>query len=215
MSDATLSQMIRRGSPAAAAAAGRLSPILEVDKMIAAAEAQGFRNIQKGQITSRKIYDTLPLVVASNVLKFFENCGSRTFPRTNLSQNRLEVNEVMVIAYINFHIVTFSAAGALPVVSIEPLSTTFAGMYRSDFSIFLSNQQVIKPTPLDTQNPAFNYNSHHTTNEAVKMQSHLVIPPQTEFIVPLQTTNTTTSTTKEIQCVMEGIGFLNSPTSKY
>ncbi len=208
----TLSAMVRNR---AGAVSGRMSPNLEVDKMIAAAHQMGFKNISKGQVTSRVIYDMLPLTVASNTFSFFTNCGARTFPRTNLTQNRLEVNEVMVIAHVNFHIVTFSAAGANPVVSIEPLSTTFAGMYRSDYSIELSNQQVIKPTPLDAQFANFNRYAKHTLHENSKMMSHLVIPPQTEFTVKLQTTNATTSTTKEIMVVLEGIGFINAPATKY
>ena len=195
--------------------ANKLSPVPAVDKMIQAAHDQGFRGLKNQQVTSRAIYDVLPLTAASGTLRFFLNCGSRTFPRTNLTQNRLEVNECMVINFISFHIVTFSAAGALPVVSIEPLSTTFAGMYRSDYSVEISNSQVIKPTPVDSQFPNFNRYAKHTTHEAVKMLSNLVIMPQTEFTVVLQTTNTTTSTTKEIMCIMEGIGMINSPANRY
>jgi hypothetical protein len=186
-----------------------------LDKLVSATRGQGFSGMSKQQATTRVIYDTLPLTTASNLLEFFKGCASRTFPRTNLTQNRLEVNEANVFQYISFHVVTFSAAGALPVVSIEPLSTTFAGMYRSDWSLEVSTSQLVKPTPIDTQFPNFNRHAKHTTHESVKMLTNLIIPPQTEFVIRFQTTNTTTSTTKELLCMLEGDGTINSPVARY
>lgn len=186
-----------------------------LNKLVRVNNELGNRGLNKSQATNRAIYDTLPITAVNPSFRFFENCSSRTFPRTNLSEGKLQVDEALVVKYVNFHIVVFSAAGALPVVNIESLSTTFPGMFRSDFTLEIGNSTVLKPIPLDGQLPAFNKNSKHTAHEAGRMLTDLIIPSMIEFVVVLRNTNATTSTTKEIICVIEGEGTILSPKARF
>ena len=193
----------------------RYSNAAGLNKLVGVNDEMGNRGLGSAQATTRVIYDTLPVTTANPQFRFFEGCSSRTFPRTNLSEAKLQVDESLVVKYINFHAVVFSAAGALPVVSVETLATTFASLYRGDYSVEIGNSTVLKPTPLDTQLPAFNKFARHTAHETGRMLTNLIIPSLIEFVVVLRNTSTTTSTTKEIMCMIEGEATILSPKSRF
>lgn len=171
-------------------------------------------NANSSQFTERVIYDSLPLD-GRTTFRFFEGCNARIFPDTNLSENKLQKQENMVIKYISLQVSTYSAAFALPVVSTEPLSTTFPGLYRSDLSIQVAQSVVLKPYPMDDMNPVFNPFARHATHNCIRLGVDLVIPELLEFVGVLQTVSYTLSTTKKLSLKLHGQATIFSPRANF
>lgn len=190
----------------------QFSPRNGLNKIVQVNAAAGNRGLQKQQASTRVIYDSL-LQNASGFYRFFDNVASRTFPQTNLSENKLQVNESMVIKWINFHTFTI-ATGSAPVTAVAQFSATPA-LVRSDVSIEIANSVVLKPYPLDTMLAANNRHAQHTAHESVMLETDLVIPSLLEFIVNLRTTYVTSSTTVYNMCMLEGQATIYRPQGSY
>jgi len=166
------------------------------------------------QFTERVIYDTLPLDGRTE-FNFFEGCGTRTFPRTNLNENKLQKQENMIIKFISLEAVTYSAANSLPVVAINPLSTAFGQLYRSDLSIQIAQSVVLKQLPMDDMKPEFSPFAKHTTHNVIKLGVDLTIPELLEFVARLRTGAYTASTTIELMIKLHGQATIMSPRASF
>ena len=74
-------------------------------KIVTVNNAQGAKNINQQQGTTRIIYDSLPLVNGVNpkqTLRFFEGVNSRVFPFTNLTENKLQIGESIALQRFTF-----------------------------------------------------------------------------------------------------------------
>lgn len=167
----------------------------------------------KQQFTERAIYDTLPLD-GRTTFRFFENCSSRRFPFTNLSENKLQKGENMVIKFISLEVWT-SADSGTTVTAVDPLSTAFAGLYRSDLSVQIAQSVVLKPFPVDGLNPSFNMYAKHTTANIVRLGVDLVIPEFLEFVAQLQTGAYTPAATKYLMLKLHGEATIFSPRASF
>lgn len=166
------------------------------------------------QFTERAIYDTLPLD-GRTTFRFFEGCNARTFPQTNLSENKLQTQENMVIKYISLEAVTYSANFANPVTAVNPLSAAFGQLYRSDLSIQVAQSVILKPFPLDDMNPQWNPFAKHTTHNVIRLGVDLTIPQLLEFVAVLQTPAYTASTTVQLMLKLHGQATVFSPRASF
>lgn len=171
-------------------------------------------NADGAQFTERVIYDTLPLDGRTSFV-FFEGCGSRSFPRTNLNENKLQKQENMIIKYISLECVTYSAANTLPVTAINPLSTAFGQLYRSDLSIQIAQSVVLKALPMDDMKPEFSPFAKHTTHNVIRLGVDLTIPELLEFFATLKTGAYTASTTVELMIKLHGQATILSPRASF
>ena len=186
----------------------------QLQKLIATSNKMPGIDASEMQFTERAIYDTLPLD-GSTTFRFFEGCNARKFPETNLSENKLQQGENMIIKYISLEVVTFSAAFALPVTAIDPLSTAFGRLYRSDLSIQIAQNVVLKPLPMDDMNPQFNPFAKHNSQNVIRLGVDLTIPQMLEFVAVLQTGAYTASTTQKLMLKLHGQATIFSPRTTF
>jgi hypothetical protein len=71
--------------------------------LIQKSQKLAYMNAAQQQGTTRVIYDSLP-VDGSNTFRFFEGANSRQYPQTNLSDNKLSIDETMLLQHIYFHL---------------------------------------------------------------------------------------------------------------
>lgn len=188
-----------------------------LQKLVEVNALQGNRGLQDQQASTRVIYDTLTFVANQSYYRFFDNVSSRTFPNTNLSENKLQVNESMIIKWINFHVYVTTATGS-GVVGSQPLSAIGLAYYRADYWIEVANSMILKNTPVETQAPAFNRHAAHTSMESAMLESNLTIPSLLEFVVTLRTNTTAlpaTATALSYVCQMEGLATIYKPNSRF
>jgi len=181
-------------------------------KIVAVNQNFGNPSIRNAQSTSRVMYDTLALD-ASTLLPFFAACASRTFPLTNMPQNKLQVQESFTVERIYFCALVTSATDTSNI--IEALSVLNTHLYFGEWSLFFDTIQVIKPYPLSSQLPAFNHYGKHATNESNRLDTNQVIPPEILFQVNLRLPTYTAIANSNCRCVLEGFGTLFSPKGQF
>jgi len=160
-----------------------------------------------GQQTTRNIFDTATTAVAGQTrFSFFKNFAGKTEFETNLTSNKLDSSESMVIKSI--FIETNDLAG-------------LAGM--SKINIKVGNQVVLKD-----YNISYNVGNRGTAfariqsgtsspyNVEVRLLTDIVIPPQTNFEVELEQVFSPASTVgTKFQLHLKGYGVIFSAGSSF
>ena len=186
-----------------------------VNNMTQAAKINAVNNslgntaIGQQQGSTRVIYDALPLNALAFQLNFFENVQTRVFPFTNLNQNRLNPGESLSITRMYFCVMT--AAAPPTVTLVAPLATAAAGLYASNFSINIAQQEVVKKYPLMSMQSTFNKSSSFANNDIIEFDNYIIIPPQLEFTVQVNLPTYAALANQFLVCVIEGLGSLLAP----
>lgn len=211
-------------------------------KIVSVNDNLGIKGIGNQQGTTRIIYDSIKLQTSANnsVINFFENVKTRQFPYTNLTENKLQVAEAMGMQRISFLImeVDVTAPATPKIVSLNTLSALaeFKPLYRSDLNFQIAQDTVVKRLPLQSFYAPFNRNSSfigsptfgtnpgitssfEISHDVFHFDNPIIIPPQIEFVAPLQIPAITLPATANrewyLMCTLEGLGSLFAPKSTY
>jgi hypothetical protein len=144
------------------------------------------------QGTTRYIYDGVASAASTNqTLTFFQGVSTRTFPQTNLNNNRFEVGESLAIQGITF----FARETAITSLSQTLATSLLAGTAQFNntltLNFFIGNQRVIKD--LDLNYARFlvgETKTQNVINNTLILETPIVIPPQIEFYATLRITST-------------------------
>lgn len=193
-------------------------------------------NLSGMQPTTQAIYDTFDLSQASSTgnftIPFFQGVNSKTFPFTNLSQNRLTAGRSFAVQQFYFSIFTIASGKVTQVMTLDE-AIGFEPLTLADMSLIISNTQVIERYPVSGSVGPFNrdgYFSEYATqitaaaapgtahkywrSSAVKvLPAQPIILPDQEFICNVQIPAITlpSAGTTYLQLTMEGFGTLFAP----
>jgi hypothetical protein len=154
-----------------------------------------------GQQTTRVIYDSVNATAGQQFFEFFTNFAGKNEFQTNLTTNKLDSAESMVIKSIQ--IIMNSAASNLA--------------DHLNLNITVGNQVVIKDF-----DPSFNASNrglafdrlHSGYNESnnleLRLLTDIVIPPQVNFKATLQVSNALIAAEDDITIVFKGYGRIFS-----
>ena len=168
------------------------------------------------QGTTRLIYDSQTTgVTTDTTLTFFQNVSSRTFPNTNLNNNRFEVGESLAIQGLSFfYSVTPSALND----SIRDSSNIATANYTNTvlFNLFIGNQRVIKDLELQYARFALGeaYDNSRSTN-TLRFETPIVIPPQIEFYATIKLTSSANTASQRMYLALFGQGTLLNTKSTF
>lgn len=188
-----------------------LNPVSPQQKMIREAKKFGNRGLMKQQGTTRIIYDTLPQDGRLEY-RFFEGAGSRLFPFTNLTENKLSVGEVMTIERYYLMIFVLDAnqnPSAILTVNAFP---EFLG---GTFEFNQGNVNIVKPIAIMSNDSRFNKNAEFATNTNFEMDTQLVIQPLIEFFALVRVPDSVTVTNGQVRLVIEGAGAILAPRNTF
>jgi hypothetical protein len=157
-----------------------------------------------GQQTTRYIYDSvLPGVGGTNVT-FFQNFAGKTQFETNLTTNKLDSMESMVIKSI-FIACYAGSAGTLDLSG------------HSNLNIFVGNQVVLKDFDIsfNATNRGLAFDRLHSGLNSgvlveVRLLTDIVIPPQVNFKATLQLAENTSVVDTKITLGLKGYGKIFS-----
>lgn len=197
----------------------------QVNKFLQANRALGAQMDQM-QGTTRNVYDTVNMDGRTSYSFFSELPSKQTTllgnaPATNLSDNRFEPGEGMVIKELAF--VNYEDA----VANIADLNLGIAALGLVD--IIVGNSRVVKDLPLlagSTISSINNINLKTTiTNEALRYNccrlfTNIIIPPQIQFFVNLRlpyapVAATPSQSASVLRCYLKGYGKLFNPRNNY
>jgi len=154
-----------------------------------------------GQQTTRVIYDSINAAAGQQFYEFFTNFAGKTEFQTNLTTNKLDSAESMVIKSVQ--IIMNSAVSNLT--------------DHLNLNITVGNQVVLKDF-----DPSFNCSSrglsfdrlhsgfNSTINLEVRLLTEIVIPPQVNFKATLQLANALVAVNDDITIIFKGYGRIFS-----
>lgn len=189
----------------------------QVNKFLAANRALG-ANMDQMQGTTRIVYDTQDMTGVSSY-SFFSNLGAKqtniaNAPATNLTDNRFDPGEGMVVKELFVYNLETTAA------NICPIANRFISLATVD--ILIGNNRVVKSLPLFTGSGFTIINNLNPTNNnnysAVRLLTNIVIPPQIQFFVNITLPAApSTAATKDaiLRVALKGYGKLFNPRNNY
>lgn len=178
-----------------------------------------------GQQTTRVLFNTVVPTVATTQLSFFKNFQGLTNGQTNLTQNRLDSSESMVIKTI--WLAEFADGSG----SGNGFITSFGAGTQQTLSIIVGNQTVVKNLPIQfntgTNGQSFdrlhsNAGSRSNTQNSgfegqvdlpveIRLLTDIVIPPQVSFEVRIEGAKPYGRFTSSIfVCALNGYGKIFS-----
>jgi hypothetical protein len=177
-----------------------------------------------GQQTTRILFNTIEAPGTTSSLTFFKNFQGLTNGQTNLTQNKLDSMESMVIKTIWLE--QLNTAGVLEF---------FGGVVQQTLSIIVGNQTVVKNLPIqfnqgvagqafdrlhenagviadDVNNATATFQTVQPTE--IRLLTDIVIPPQVAFEVRVES-NAGVYGTGAVTCALSGYGKIFSAGSSF
>jgi hypothetical protein len=177
-----------------------------------------------GQQTTRILFNTIEAPGTTSSLSFFKNFQGLTNGQTNLTQNKLDSMESMVIKTI--WLAQYITAGDLAL---------FGGFQQQTMSIIVGNQTVVKNLPIQF-NQGINAQAFDRLHEnagaradgtfggsallqnimpvEIRLLTDIVIPPQVAFEVRIDS-NAAAYGTGAVVCALSGYGKIFSAGSSF
>jgi hypothetical protein len=202
----------------------------QVNKFLQANRVLGAQMDQQ-QGTTRVIYDTVNFPLGNNPsYDFFSEVSGKSAtliqnqPATNISDNRFEPGEGMVVKEIGFYNMDTSAAAVTP----ADLDVSIIGLGTINF--YIGNNRVIKDLPLLSGQVATSINNINTSTTAVtnfsntrylafRLFNNIVIPPQIQFYatvrLPFGGGGVAGSGLASLRMYVKGYGKLFNPRNNY
>jgi hypothetical protein len=177
-----------------------------------------------GQQTTRILFNTIEAPGTNSSLSFFKNFQGLTNGQTNLTQNKLDSMESMVIKTI--WLAQFDTAGAEQV---------FGGVIQQTLSVIVGNQTVVKNLPIHfnqgINGQAFDRLHENAGNisdstigagrldqivipSEIRLLTDIVIPPQVAFEVRIES-NAGVYGSGAVVCALSGYGKIFSAGSSF
>lgn len=177
-----------------------------------------------GQQTTRILFNTIEAPGTTSSLSFFKNFQGLTNGQTNLTQNKLDSMESMVIKSI--WLAQFDTAGVL---------STFGSIGQQTLSIIVGNQTVVKNLPIQFnqgangqafdrlhENAGVSADTNLTPTSTIqiaqpceiRLLTDIVIPPQVAFEVRVES-NAAAYGTGAVVCALSGYGKIFSAGSSF
>ena len=154
-----------------------------------------------GQQTTRVIYDSVNAIAAQTFFEFFTNFAGKTEFQTNLSTNKLDAAEAMVIKSIQI---------------ISNSATTNLARHMN-LNITVGNQVVLKDfdPSFNSSNRGLSFDRLHSGFNngdilELRLLTEIVIPPQVNFKATLQIAEATIAAADDITIVLKGYGRIFS-----
>jgi hypothetical protein len=172
-----------------------------------------------GQQTTRILFNTIDAPGTTSTLTFFKNFQGLTNGQTNLTQNKLDSMESMVIKTI--WLAQYASSGTLE---------TFGSFDQQTLSVIVGNQTVVKNLPIQfnqgLNGQAFDrlHENGGSTSDLVnaataltqlvmpveiRLLTDIVIPPQVSFEVRIES-NAAVYGTGAVTCALSGYGKIFS-----
>ena len=179
---------------------------LQQKKLLAVANALGISDMSNMQGSTRVIYDEIASSAATEYT-FFKNVSSRTFPSTNLTSNRFEVQEALLIEAIAVY---SRADGGAPTLIQDEAANN--GAITGLLDIVIGNKRVAKEIIVTGPAMAQSNTSKGGNDNGIYYLAPtvgIVIPPQVEFEASVKFNVTpNTADIDQIGCALYGTGVL-------
>jgi hypothetical protein len=172
----------------------------------------GNPSLKRNQGTSLEVYDYQKVTPGTaQVIRFFSDVNTKTFPFTNIQQNQLTTGEALSIEYIIFSRVEVTRGAGGTLQNFTALTQSVSELSLANFSILLDNSRILKNNSLARSIDVFNTQGGTASNSLFYPDTDLVIPTQIPFTAELNIpANTDTGTDVDVYygCHLFGTGAI-------
>jgi hypothetical protein len=154
-----------------------------------------------GQQTTRTLFDTNSATAGQTYFEFFKNFAGKTLLETNLTTNKLDSMESMVIKSV--------------FLNTENTESVYAD--HALLNIYVGNQNVIKDMDIsfNSEPRGLAFDRIHSAVASdrrveIRFLTDIVIPPQVNFYATLQLSNTGLDTGQKVLLEFRGYGKIFS-----
>lgn len=187
---------------------------IAIAKLISKGQQQGNPGISQQQFTEREIFDYLPFD-GREIFTFFQNVKNRTFPFTNLEDNKLQPGEMMILKRVFFTIMTINPVTG-GVTNVSSFSAAgLSGLNQGIWNFFNDNVRVVKEKGTLSHTADFNKQAYNTQLNTYTLESEITIPTLVSFTATLQVSPYTPIANTYIGMHSEGIGTILNPKNTY
>jgi hypothetical protein len=171
------------------------------------------------QGTTRAIFDTQTrTAVVNQTLTFFSGVSSRSYPLSNISQNKFEVGESLAIQGISYFFRPTTITNLADALS-GTTSTTSTFTESLLLNFYIGNQRVIKDMEIAGYSK-FNVGevSGLTTvssGNVIRLETPIIIPPQIEYYATIRQTASAAGTEQSLVLCLFGTGTLLNTKSNF
>jgi hypothetical protein len=155
----------------------------------------------QGQQTTRTLFDTNTATLGQTFFEFFKNFAGKTAFETNLTTNRLDSSESMVLKSI--------------FLNTQNTDAIYAD--HALLNVYVGNQNVIKDFDIsfNSEPLGLSFDRLHSAVASdrrveIRLLTEIVIPPQVNFYATLQLSNTALVADQKLLCEFRGYGKLFS-----
>ena len=159
-----------------------------------------------GQQTTRVVYDSVNAAAGQQFYEFFTNFAGKTEFQTNLTTNKLDSAESMVIKSVQ--------------IIINSATSNISD--HLNLNITVGNQVVLKDfdPSFNATNRGLAFDRLHSslndgTNLEVRLLTEIVIPPQVNFKATLQISNALVAVNDDVTIIFKGYGRIFSAGSSF
>lgn len=154
-----------------------------LNKISFVSDQNGNPTVSQNQGTTFEIYDYIKVVAAATkqTLEFFKNVNSKTFPFTNIQENKLQVGEAFAIKQMFVAGILVSDVTG-EIISVGAASSFIPGINVSQFSLLQENNRLMKPQSLMRANSLFNPFASTSTNNVFYPETDLTLQTLLQFI---------------------------------
>lgn len=175
----------------------------------------GNPSLKKNQGSSVEVYDYIDvtnIIGTQQVLRFFADVNTKTFPFTNIQQNQLTTGEALAIEYIAFTRLEITGIQTPVLTKFEALTAAVSSLSLAQFSFLLDNSRILKNNSLARTFADLNTKGGTATNSLFYPDTDLTIPTQIPFTcelnVPANTDANTSDTRTFYGCHLFGTGAI-------
>jgi hypothetical protein len=133
-------------------------------KIVKVGDAFSPSNLKIGnqQASTRNVYDFVKVNNSGTqqTLQFFKNVNQKTFPYTNITENKFAAGESLAVLRMYLTLMLVDSAGEIDLVATPDYGPQTQKFWRSDLNLFIDNNRVIKDFSVTSFKGEFNHSSN-------------------------------------------------------
>ena len=187
-------------------------------KLVTTSDRFGNPGIAKQQVVTRELWDYIELVGRTS-FDFFTEVRNKTFPLTNLQENKLQPGETMILKryWLSVLAVTTDEIGTS--FKWTPVGTISSNLDLTLFNWFNDNVRVVKDKGTLANSPLFNKSAYNQDCYVYTLDSEITIQTEIQFYANVKTVNYSIlpplGTKYYLGLHVEGIGTILNPKAVY
>lgn len=189
-----------------------------ITKLVTTSDRFGNPGIAKQQFVTRELWDYIELDGRTS-FDFFTEVRNKTFPLTNLQENKLQPGETMILKRYWLSVLTIETGEIGTAYDWQPVSGFSPNLNLCLFNWFNDNVRVVKDKGTLSNSPQFNKSGYNAESNVYTFDSEISIQTEIQFYANVKSVDYNAlppiGTKYYLGLHVEGIGTILNPKAVY